>query len=229
MPLNKAKGNNYNWITHSHNHLAGKCPHACTYCSVQDMANHYPALKAKYSGSPRLIEKEFSVNYGSGKTIFMENCNDLFADDVPQEFIHKVLRHCKEYEENSYVFQTKNPGRMFYVGKLRWPVNNIVGVTIESNRDYPEISLAPPPIKRARSMQLIRGRKFLTIEPLLDFDVDILASWIVVINPEFVNIGADSKKHHLPEPSAEKVNDLIRLITEAGMEVREKANLERLK
>ena len=69
----------------------------------------------------------------------------------------------------------------------------------------------------------------MTIEPLLDFDVDILASWIVVINPEFVNIGADSKKHHLPEPSAEKVNDLIRLITEAGMEVREKANLERLK
>ncbi len=66
----------------------------------------------KYRGEIRLVESEFDTNYGSGKTIFVENCNDLFAVGVPSEFVERVLGHCRAWPENTYVFQTKNPGRV---------------------------------------------------------------------------------------------------------------------
>ena len=72
MPLTKTKGNNYEWITHAHSHLGGRCVHECSYCYVDNPRFGRPE---RYKGELRLIEKEFSVNYGSGKTIFMENVN----------------------------------------------------------------------------------------------------------------------------------------------------------
>lgn len=230
MPLNKAKGNMYEFVTHTHNHLAGKCPHACSYCSVQDMAAHYPVLKEKYSGPLRLVEKEFAVNYGEGKTIFVENCNDLFAGKVPMNMILKVLEHCRKWPRNAYIFQTKNPFRYGELMQHDFPPDAIIGCTIESNRDS-AIGYAPRQSYRGASMShvLPMMKRFITIEPILDFDVESFAEIVKRIRPEFVNIGADSKNHGLPEPSIEKVMDLIGLITAAGIEVREKRNLERLK
>jgi hypothetical protein len=63
----------------------------------------------------------------------------------------------------------------------------------------------------------------------MDFDVDILASWIDRIRPEFLNLGADSKDHHLPEPAVDKIHALVRKLKEYGIELREKHNLQRLK
>jgi hypothetical protein len=77
-------------------------------------------------------------------------------------------------------------------------------------------------------MELIRCKKFVTIEPIMDFDVDVLFFWIQRILPSFVNIGADSKGRDLTEPPACKVRKLISLIQQAGIEIREKRNLERL-
>jgi len=73
-----------------------------------------------------------------------------------------------------------------------------------------------------------RERKFVTIEPVLDFDVDDLAAWIGFIKPEFLNLGADSKGHGLTEPTVEKVHALVDKLKEYGIELREKHNLERL-
>ena len=79
-----------------------------------------------------------------------------------------------------------------------------------------------------KAMEKIKGRKFVTIEPVMDFDVDILADWIARINPEFLNLGADSKDHHLPEPTMEKIQRLIERLKKYGLELREKHNLQRL-
>jgi hypothetical protein len=78
-------------------------------------------------------------------------------------------------------------------------------------------------------MEELRGRKFVTIEPVLDFDVDVLAEWIYRINPEFLNLGADSKNHNLPEPTVEKIHALVDELAKYGIELREKHNLGRLK
>jgi hypothetical protein len=62
----------------------------------------------------------------------------------------------------------------------------------------------------------------------MDFDVDIMAEWIDMIKPKFLNLGADSKKHNLPEPTVEKIHALVAKLKEYGIELREKHNLARL-
>jgi hypothetical protein len=70
---------------------------------------------------------------------------------------------------------------------------------------------------------------FISIEPVMDFDVKEFSDWIREIEPNFVSIGADSKGHHLPEPSKEKVEQLIQLITDSGIEIKIKDNLKRVR
>jgi hypothetical protein len=118
--------------------------------------------------------------------------------------------------------------------------------TIETNRSISEtISVAPQPIERMKAMveinqnlssswrwkahmekqKIILG---ITIEPVMDFDVDILAGWIAKINPKFLNLGADSKNHNLPEPTVDKIYMFADKLKEYGIELREKHNLSRL-
>lgn len=104
------------------------------------------------------------------------------------------------------------------------------GCTIETNReDY--LSNAPGRHRRFVAMANLAHylRTFITIEPVMDFDVEAFAYLLISVRPGFVNIGADSKGHGLPEPSFAKVDGLIARLTAAGIEVREKRNLERLK
>lgn len=226
MPLNRVKaGSNMyqGWVTHTHSHLGGECSHKCSYCYVDSFRARAP----KYQGTLRLIEKELLVPYGKGKTIFVEHCNDLFAEEVPTKWIQEIIDHCHRFPDNMYVFQTKNPGRYRH---HCFPEKYILGVTIETNRTIPNIGLAPQPTTRMADMaEQLMKTKFITIEPILDFDVDYFANWILLIYPDFVNIGADSKGHNLPEPSMEKVQALINKLTSYGIEIREKHNLERLR
>jgi DNA repair photolyase len=226
MGLIKSKGNMYDWVTHTHSHLAGKCPHECSYCYVQAMAKHYPQMRTRYSGDIRMVKEELKVPYGKDKIIFVEHMNDMFAEHVPDGFIFDILQHCREWPGNVYVFQTKNPLRTRDF-KAMFPKDRIIGTTIETNREIPG-SKAPIPYKRFEAMVSIEGDKFVTIEPIMDFDVDVLAAWMKTIKPTFINIGADSKKSDLPEPSAEKILELVKRIQDARIEIRKKINLERL-
>ena len=223
MSLNKSKGNMYSWVTHTHTHIAGKCPHECVYCSIQDMQKRFPDLP--YSGPLRLKEKEFGVNYGSGKTIFVENCNDLFSFAVSDQWIERILHHCRQYPDNDYVFQTKNPRRVREF-RHRFPPRFQVGCTVETNREN-DLGNAPARYKRLSGMFWME--MFLTIEPIMDFDLPDFVNDIVLAGPAFVNIGADSKGHGLPEPSLDKVAALIDGLAAHGIEIREKHNLARLK
>ena len=51
--------------------------------------------------------------------------------------------------------------------------------------------------------------RYVTIEPIIDFDLAPLVELIRRCEPEQVNIGADSGNNHLPEPSSEKILALI--------------------
>lgn len=227
MPLKKSSGNMYPWVTHVHTHLGGECPHKCSYCYVDSVRFGRPE---KYTGPLRLIPEEFGVNYGRGKTIFCEHMTDLWAEAVPVEWTLRVLDHCARYPNNTYVYQTKSPGR--YEDVIRYVLPDaILGCTIETNRDIPDtISHAPRPIGRAQHIQHLRSsrRVFITVEPIMDFDVPVLGQWLTEISPEFVNIGADSQGNKLPEPPAAKILALMDVLKAAGIDVRQKANLKRL-
>jgi hypothetical protein len=55
-----------------------------------------------------------------------------------------------------------------------FPNNVVLGVTMESNREYP-ISKAPSPFDRYRSMADIDfENKLVCVEPIMDLDLEIL-------------------------------------------------------
>jgi DNA repair photolyase len=216
----------YNWVSHVHTHLAGECQHKCSYCYVGQTLRGRPE---KYKGEPRLLEKEFFVDYGRGRTIFIEHMNDLWGPKVDDDWIGRILAHCKTYPENLYVFQTKDPARAKNFLGL-FPPKMLFGTTIETNRAIP-MSQAPPPIERYKAMlyfkELSIFKLFVTIEPIMEFDLNILMGWIKEISPAFVNIGADSKGCDLPEPDPYKIKALIYLLGKMGIEIRKKTNLGR--
>lgn len=220
----------YKFVSHTHAHLGGQCEHFCSYCYVDNPRFGRPE---KFKGPIRLLENEFNVKYGTGKTIFIEHCNDMFAEGVKDGMIIQILNHCFGYPGNTYVFQTKNPARYTH---FDFPMGSILGTTIESDILFEGISKAPPPYERYLAMKTLfvkgaRGlnlRKFVTIEPILRFNPDVLAQWLDEIRPEFINIGADSKGHGLPEPNSDTVRTLIAKLQELKLEVRNKHNLERL-
>jgi DNA repair photolyase len=227
LKKNKKGSNMYEWISHMHSHLGGECSHKCVYCYVDNPIGGRPE---KFTGKVRLLEEEFAVNYGEGKTIFIEHMNDLFAENVDDDDIKRVISHCNMFPKNTYMFQTKNPAR-FHDWVDFFPNNTILGTTVETNRNIEGISKAPIPYRRFLGMQNLpnRFKTFLTLEPILDFDVEILASWIGMINPNFINLGADSKNHNLPEPTVEKIMEFVEALKGYGVELKEKHNLQRLK
>lgn len=214
----------YDWVTHMHSHLGGKCPHECSYCYVQK--NRF-GVSERYQGDVRFLDNELKVNYGVGNTIFIEHMNDMFAKEIKDEWIMKILEHCNKYR-NQYVFQTKNPMRANKFIDL-FPKKYLFGTTIETNRDV-DVSKAPKPIDRYNGMMSYKHKTdtFITLEPILDFDVDILSKWIIDIKPLFINIGADSKKCGLKEPSADKIKELVNILQKNDIVIKKKVNLERI-
>ena len=216
MPLNKSKGNMYPWVTHTWNPIRG-CQHNCIYCYVKSLTN--------YNMIPRFVEKELNTNLGYGRTIFVCSTGDMFGAWVPDKWIYKVLNHCKKFD-NTYLFQSKNPRR--FVDLLPLIPNIILGTTIETNREEYR-GQAPERLDRVESMIFLRRffKTMISIEPIMDFDVDEMFNLLDLIRPEFVSIGADSKNHNLPEPSADKIRDLI-IQLKGITKVKIKQNLRRL-
>jgi len=59
-------------------------------------------------GKLRLEEKELSSNLGSSNFIFVGSSTDMWAAEVPTEWIQKVIQHIKKYN-NTYLFSNKIP------------------------------------------------------------------------------------------------------------------------
>ena len=194
-----------------------------------------------YSGELRLDEDALQVNYGTGKTIFVEHMNDLFANGVKLGWIAGILDHCGAWPDNIYVFQTKNTDRVMM---QKWIFNDgfgphiradkdMFGTTIETNRDTEGVSKAPQTFDRIAAIKYFRQKYprmtlFITVEPVLDFDVDVMLEWMHDARPSFINIGADSKGAALEEPSAAKLKAFIAGVQEMGIEIRHKTNLDRI-
>jgi DNA repair photolyase len=222
MGLNKQKGNMYPWVTHTWNVIKGNCSHNCDYCYMK----RFPLNKRRFD------EKELNTMLGSNNTIFIGSSNDMWCWSVPDDWIKKILMRCNMFNDNQYIFQTKNPERFkkFYG---EYPKKVLYGTTIESNRHklVNQYSEAPPTFERYVSLCDVSedswGDVFVSIEPIMDFDVGEFVDWIVDIDPKFVSIGADNQGHNLPEPSKEKVLQFINEIPD-DIEVKIKDNLKRI-
>lgn len=209
-------GNMYKWVGFTWNPIAGKCPHECEYCYVPKVALRYANLREKYSGPIRLDKKAFRVRFPKGKTVFVCSMNDMFASEIPSDLILTILEYTHRHKESEFLFQTKNPRRLASYIEY-YPQKSIFGTTIETNRDIIK-TRAPSPRQRyedflkfissAREMNTT-WRYMISIEPIIDFDIDTLVGWVREISPDFVSIGADSKNNNLPEPDESKIEELI--------------------
>jgi len=234
MALNKATGNMYGFVTHTWNPIKGRCPHECQYCYIKSMNKRYGATPKE----PYLDEKELKVNLGKRKTIFVGSSCDMWAENIPYEWIAMVLFIIDTYPDNKYLFQTKNPWRyMDYIHQIiggeyetEFPENCVLGTTVETNRIYPCMGKTPSPDSRAVAIERITSQYndcFITIEPILDFDLNRFVIMLEKANPDYINIGADSGRNNLPEPPRGKIEELIELLA-PHTKVHLKKNLRRL-
>jgi len=220
MGLNIQKGNMYGFVTHTWNTIKGQCYHDCVYCYMK----RFDSLKPV-----RFDKKELKTDLGSGNFIFVGSSCDMFAPDIKREWIIKTLEHCRKFD-NQYLFQSKNPERF---EKFNWVnqlsiENDILCTTIETNRNYSNVTKAIPPKERALQLSTyLDWKKMVTIEPIMDFDLNEFIDLIKNVEPIQVNIGADSKGHNLPEPTIDKTKELISEL-EQFTKVSQKPNLKRL-
>lgn len=211
MGLNIVKGNMYRNLlgtdlTHTKNYIKGKCYFDCKYCYMKRWGNQKP---------PRLDASELNEDLGSGKFIFVGSSIDMLAPDIPSVWIYKIMEHlhCVE-DENKFLFQSKNPVRFIDFADVI-PHNSILCTTIETNRNMVNISKASDPMLRAEAMRELKDmgyKTMITVEPVLDFDLHDFIMMLQYCKADQINIGADSCGHKLPEPSKEKLQELIKII-----------------
>jgi DNA repair photolyase len=227
MPLRKASGNMYDFITHTWNPIKGRCSHDCSYCYMKAMYKRFN----KEAWSLHFDVNELKTNLCCGNFIFIGSSTDMWAQAVPDNWIEAVLKATQFNAGNKYLFQSKNPARFLSFLNGLSTENHIFCTTLESSRNYPECMGSSPAImERVNAMTELPKMGFstmITIEPVMDFDSPYFVESIKRCNPIQVNIGADSGNNRLPEPPKEKVLKLIAELekfTKVGL----KKNLGRL-
>lgn len=187
------------------------CLHNCSYCFALKLAKGRLKRLPRYKDgfNPTLNHKELQRFFRPGEFVFVSDMGDLFGEWIPNEWIYKVFNVIEKFSETDFLLLTKNP-RKFLKFMVCIPLNCVCAATIETNRSTRRISKAPPPRERFEALRdLAFPRKAVSIEPIMDFDMNIMLQWIKDINPEFVAIGYDNHKNHLIEPSLSKTNRLI--------------------
>jgi DNA repair photolyase len=221
MGMNEQKGNMYDWITHTWNTIKGICSHDCDYCY----------MKVFNLKEVRFDWMELKTNLGYNNYIFVGSSCDDFARDISKEWIDRTLEHCCKYNQNRYLFQSKNPAR-FIKFLQKMPDNILLATTLETNRDniVRNYSKAPSIQERVKAMKRLKKRNLFTmisIEPVMKFDYDEFYDMIYSCDPDFVSIGGDSKRHIIPEPDRKSLWELINAL-KTFTEVKVKDNLKRM-
>ncbi len=177
----------------------------------------------------RFDKKELKTDLGKGNTIFVGSSCDMFSENVSDFWISNTIEHCKKFD-NEYIFQTKNAKRMCQVNKF-FPNKSRFIVTVESDIDYPEHYNNSPKVKDRmfwfESMSQSHN-SMISVEPIMDFNLDIFSTMLIHSGAVQVNIGADSGGNNLPEPSKEKLLELVKILQDVDVTVFLKDNLKRL-
>lgn len=145
----------------------------CENCYAMTLAKRLKAMgQAKYQndGDPRTSGPGFGltvhpdalkVPYGwrSPRTVFVNSMSDLFHARVPLDFVRQVFQVMADTPQHTYQVLTKRARRLRLVaGKLDWPANVWMGVSVESAKELARID----DLRRVPA-----AVRFLSCEPLL--------------------------------------------------------------
>jgi hypothetical protein len=206
------------------------CRFDCIYCrpSFQRQAKRQKHLcRQCYNYEPH-CHPDRLTDIPSAEIVFVAGNADIAF--CPPDFVHKILdaieNHNSRCPGKTYYLQSKQP-TCFQPFLQRLPPNVILVTTLETNRDdgYELISKAPPPsVRYAQFLGLPYPRKVITVEPVMDFDVDVFPQWIIDAPPEYVWLGVNSRPHavQLPEPTQQQLTKLEQILVGAGIEIKHK-------
>jgi DNA repair photolyase len=227
MGLTKSRGNMYEFTDFTWNPIKGHCKFECPYCYVKSIDRF-----KKWDVPCYLNEKELTVNLGKDRTIFVGSMADMWGEWVKDEWIQRVLGRCTQFS-NVYIFQSKNPERFFKFLPWLKTLRCYLGTTLETDQYPREFQTNAPSLnERVEAIGRLRAmnqKVFVTIEPIMQFNLKAFLEDIEFIEPDFVTIGADSKGHFLAEPTWWEVERLIENLMIIKVEIRQKKNLERLR
>jgi hypothetical protein len=123
---------------------------------------------------------------GNGDISF---CEPAFT----RRIIGRIKQHNGRRPGTTFYFQSKRPS-YFAQFLSEFPENVILVTTLETNRDEPAVSKAPAPSERYRQFKALGyPRKVVTIEPVMDFDLDVFVNWIRELRVEYVWFGFNSR------------------------------------
>jgi len=205
------------------------CEFDCTYCG--------PTFKAQakrqlhnchdcYLYTPHNHPDRLSKIPNAPTVFVCGNADIKFCDTDYLKQIIEAIRNNKRKGQTFYI-QSKEPACLEPVLDLL-PENVVLVTTLETNRDkgYDLVSKAPAPsVRYEQFLNLDYPRKVITAEPIMDFDLNVFARWIIKINPEYLWLGLNSheKTVRLPEPSPEKLYKLAEILLASGIKVRGKS------
>lgn len=170
------------WTEKTWNPVTGctKFSAGCAHCYAETMANRLKAMGVeKYSNgfTPTLHEESLfePLAWKKPHTIFVCSMADLFHEDVPFEFIDKVMSTIQKTPWHRYQILTKRAQRMAdYFSNADVPSNVWLGVTVENQQAKSRIDIL---------RRMDAPVRFLSCEPLLEDlgELDLTnINWVIV-------------------------------------------------
>ena len=170
------------WTESTWNPVTGctKISDGCKHCYAERMA-----LRLKAMGQPNYVNGfsvtlheqmlELPLKWKKPQMIFVNSMSDLFHEEVPAEFIHRVFDVMQQAHWHTYQVLTKRAERLQELSpQLTWNDNIWMGVTVESAK-Y---------IGRIENLRQTGAKiKFVSFEPLLSeiTDLDLRGiNWAIV-------------------------------------------------
>ena len=145
----------------------------CDHCYALTLAKRLKAMgveKYQHDGNAKTSGPGFAVTlhpdalnlprrWTTPRTVFVNSMSDLFHEAVPVEFIERVFDVMSDTPQHVYQVLTKRSRRLVRLaGKLTWPANLWMGVSIENDRYA---------FRADHLRQVPAAVRFLSIEPLL--------------------------------------------------------------
>lgn len=173
----------------------------CANCYAQEYLTRFK----KPTGivlHPERLEKDMKslARIKERQVVGIAFTGDLFHDDVPFEFIGRVLFEAKQCPQHTFLFLTKRPARMDeffdWCGHQGFGVdtplitNNLwLGVSVEDQNTLEE--------RWFRMSRIPAAKKWISLEPLLE-DVEFHGGVVDSCAPDWVVLGCESGKNRRP-------------------------------
>ena len=170
------------WTDASWNPVTGctKVSSGCAHCYAERMAKRLHGMgQPNYRNGFQLTLQpqmlEIPLQWRRPRRVFVNSMSDLFHEDVPVRFIHRVFRTMHRANWHQYQVLTKRAERLLALdSKLQWQPHVWMGVSVETARYVSRIDC----LRRTHA-----AVKFLSLEPLLgplpDLNLDGI-DWVIV-------------------------------------------------